>query len=217
MTQITQFFEASPISGNKSNKLVVFLHGYGSNGRDLITLATEFAKVLPSAHFISPNAPFKFEGFINDGYQWFSLANDDPKLIYPQIIEANNILDQFINLQLKKFDLNHQDVVLIGFSQGSMMSMYNGLRSENKFGGIVAYSGKLIVPTLLGEEVKSKPSICLVHGTHDSVVPYINMIEAKDLLEKMKVPNEAHSIEGLDHGINFDGIKIGKNFLEKIV
>ena len=217
MAQITKFFEAAPISGNKPDKLVIFLHGYGSNGKDLIGLATEFAKVLPNAHFISPNAPFEFEGFIHDGYQWFSLSSYDPELIYPQIIEANNILDQFINLQLKRFNLEHKDLILTGFSQGSMMSMYNSLRSGDKFGGILAYSGKLILPTSLGEVIGSKPRMCLVHGTHDSVLPHDHMIEAKDLLEKIEVPHEVHSIEGLDHGINSSGIKIGMSFLEKIV
>ena len=216
MVKITQFFESVPISGKNPDKLVIFLHGYGSNGKDLIGLATEFAKILPNAHFISPNAPFEFEGLIHDGYQWFSLANYDPKSIYPQIIEANNILEQFINSQLKKFDLSHKNLILVGFSQGSMMSMYNSLRSKDKFGGILAYSGKLILPTLLGEIIGSKPQMCLVHGTHDSVVPHAHMIEAGDLLEKIEVPHEIHSVNGLDHGINSHGIRIGMSFLEKI-
>lgn len=216
VAQITHFHERAPLSGHKPDKLVIFLHGYGSNGHDLIGLAAEFAKVLPNAHFISPNAPFIFEGFIHDGYQWFSLATYDPKIIYPQIIEANNILDQFIKDQLQRFDLQRKDLILIGFSQGSMMSMYNSLRSQDKISGILAYSGKLILPTMLGETIKSKPQICLIHGTHDSVLPHDHMLEAHNVLEQLQIPIESHSIEGLDHGINSYGIKLGMNFLEKL-
>jgi phospholipase/carboxylesterase len=182
----------------------------------LIGLAHEFAKVLPNAHFISPNAPFEFEGLTIDGYQWFSLTNYDPKVLFPQIIQANDILDQFIEFELKKLGLGYKDLILIGFSQGSMMSMYSSLRAKEKIGGVLAYSGRLILPTDLGEMIYSKPSICLVHGTHDSVVPHYNMLEAQKLLEKLEVPLEAHSVDGLDHGINNYGIKVGMSFLEKL-
>ena len=211
-----QFFEAQPLSGKEPTNLVIFLHGYGSNGRDLLGLSLEFAKILPDAQFVSPNAPFDFEAPIDYGYQWFSMINTDPNIIFPKIIEANNILDQFIESQLERFSLQYKDLILVGFSQGSMMSMYNSLRRKEEIAGVIAYSGKLILPTDLSESINSKPRICIIHGKNDMVVPFENMIHAESLLRKLNIPHEVHAIEGLEHTINFKGISIAKEFLEKI-
>jgi phospholipase/carboxylesterase len=210
-----QFFETKPVSGNKPKNLVMFLHGYGSSGQDLIGLAPEFAKTLPDAQFISPNAPFSLENAYYPGYQWFSLSNYDPKIISPQIIKANDIVDEFVSEQLQRFSLNFDNLFYIGFSQGSMMAMYNSLRAKQKAAGVVAYSGKLILPTNLGESVNSKPPICLIHGTQDQVVPFDNMIEAKRVLNELGNPFEAHEIPGLQHSIDRKGIDLAKKFIAK--
>src|SRR5690606_10003913 len=192
MSKSLQFFEAKPISAQDPKNLVIFLHGYGSNGKDLISLSSEFSKILPDAQFISPNAPFDFESpFVSYGYQWFSMVNADPNILYPKIIEANNILEQFIKSQLERFSLKYQNLILIGFSQGAMMAMYNALRAKEIMAGVIAYSGKLILPTELSEEINSKPRICLIHGKADNVVPFKNMIEAESILKKLEIPYEA--------------------------
>ncbi|MDA0902377.1 MAG: dienelactone hydrolase family protein [Proteobacteria bacterium] len=216
MTNKLQFFEAGPSFGKAPQQLVIFLHGYGSNGRDLLSLTNEFCEVLPNAHFISPNAPFDFEAPIDYGFQWFSLLSSDPKAIFPQIIQANDILDEFIKSQLKRFSLQYKDLILVGFSQGSMMAMYNSLRSKEEIGGLVAYSGKLILPSDLSEEVNSKPKMCLIHGTDDQVVPFEHLQRAGSLLKDLKVKHETHSIKGLGHTIDMKGIDIAKKFLSKL-
>lgn len=212
-----QFFEELPISGSKANQLVLLLHGYGSNGQNLITLAHEFARVLPDAHFISPNAPFKLDNNLYEGYQWFSLSNYDPQIIFPQIIKANDIIDQFIKQQLERLSLQYNNLIVIGFSQGSMMAMYNSLRAKEKVAGIVSYSGRLILPTTLNDKINSKPPICLIHGTKDIVVPFDNMTFAVKILEELQIPFEAYAIEGLEHQIDSKGIRLAKKFLEKIL
>ena len=211
-----QFFETENASGNKPDNLVIFLHGYGSNGQDLLSLSHEFAKILPDAHFISPNAPFDLEIPISFGYQWFSLLSTEPAIIYPKIIQANNILDKFIQSQLERFNLEYKDLIMVGFSQGSMMAMYNCLSTKQPAKGVVAYSGRLILPTDLGEKINSKPRICLIHGTLDSVVPFDNMLIAKSHLEKLHIPFESHAIEGLEHSINAKGIAIAKRFMNSL-
>ncbi len=216
MSKELEFFELHTLSKEKPKKLMVFLHGYGASGEDLIDLAKEFKHILPDAHFVSPNAPFDLEHPFAQGYQWFSLSNYDPQFLYPQILEANRILDDFINLQLERFNLTHQDLILVGFSQGAMMAMYNSLRNHNQSAGIIAFSGKLILPTMLGEAVKSKPKICLIHGKNDEVLPFYNFLEAKDLLESIEIPVESHALEGLGHGIDHHGIRIGKQFLQNL-
>ena len=211
-----EFFEIVPLSKEKPKKLMVFLHGYGASGEDLIDLAKEFKHIQPDAHFVSPNAPFDLEHQFSAGYQWFSLASYDPQIIYPQILEANRILDIFIESQLQRFGIDYQDLILVGFSQGAMMAMYNSLRNAKQNGGIIAYSGKLILPTWLGEQIKSKPKICLVHGKEDLVLPFDNFLEAKKMLEQEQIPFEHHALDGLGHGIDHHGIRIGREFLKGI-
>ncbi len=214
MTKELEFFELQTLSKEKPKKLMVFLHGYGASGKDLIGLAKEFRDILPDAHFVSPDAPFDLEHPFSSGYQWFSLGSYEPHTLYPQILEANRILDIFINSQLQRFALDYEDLILVGFSQGTMMAMYNSLRNKKQNAGIIAYSGRLILPTMLGETIESKPRICLIHGKEDDVLPFDHFLEAQKLLQTMKIPVESHALEGLGHGIDHRGIKIGKQFLK---
>ena len=216
MTKELEFFEMSPLSKENPKKLMIFLHGYGASGKDLIGLAKEFQYAIPTAHFISPNAPIKIDHTFGVGYQWFSLDNYDPTILYPQIMRANQALDKFIASQLNRFSLTYQDLFLTGFSQGSMMAMYNSLRNSNQNAGLISYSGRLILPTTLGESIKSKPKICLVHGTNDDVLPFSDFLEAKKQLQNLEIPVESYSLEGLGHSIDNHGIKIGREFLANI-
>ncbi|MFT6332476.1 MAG: phospholipase/carboxylesterase [Lentimonas sp.] len=212
-----EFFEREPLSKQKPKKLIIFLHGYGSSGDNLIGLSKEFEKAAPDAHFISPNAPFSLNyPMMMGGYQWFPLDNRDPKVMYPKVLEANEILDAFISSQLNKFELTRKDVILIGFSQGSMMAMFNGLKNEEQGSGIIAYSGRLILPSWLGCEIKSKPKICLIHGKDDEVVTFDNFLEAKKILTTEQIPFEDHALNNLGHSIDFKGVKIAKEFLQNL-
>lgn len=201
--------------------LVIFLHGYGSNGEDLLSLCNEFSNILPEAHFISPNAVQPWEGGFPGCYQWFSLNSGfDSKGIEemaPDIKKSSNILSDFIDEQLVRFSLTRENLFLIGFSQGAMMSMHQGLTSKEKLAGIVAFSGKLASPDLLGEELSSKPEICLIHGESDPVVPFDYFLKAKDILEEHNFSFEAHSIPNLEHSIDLQGIEYAQNFIKKII
>ncbi|MFT6077766.1 MAG: phospholipase/carboxylesterase [Myxococcota bacterium] len=214
--QELQFFEKPPLSAAKPKKLIVFLHGYGSSGEDLIALARDFSRDVPDAHFVSPNAPFPLEGSVFGGYQWFSLANRDPQIMYPQVLEANRILDIFLDSQLKRFDLTYSDLILVGFSQGAMMAKYSAIRNPSKINGVISYSGRLILPKLLGENESSKPKICLIHGKDDDIVPFDCFLEAKEILTKEQIPFEDHALDGLGHGIDHRGLRIGKKFLSQL-
>ena len=215
MTRELEFFEIQPLSKEKPKKLMVFLHGYGASGRDLIDLSNEFKHSIPNAHFVSPDAPFDLD-YSGGGYQWFSLNSYEPNILYPQILEANHILDIFINAQLQRFNLGYKDLILVGFSQGAMMAMYSSLRNNQQNAGTISYSGKLILPTTIGENIKSKPKICLIHGKKDNILPFDNFLEAERLLQTLEVPYESYGLEGLGHGIDHHGIRIGKQFLQKL-
>ena len=217
MKEINKFFEYGSKSLAGPKNLVVLLHGYGSNGEDLISLAHDFAGILKDTHFIAPNAPMELINPYYKAYQWFEILNRDPQVIYPQIIAANNILDNFIKAQLERFNLGYENLILMGFSQGAMMSLYNSLRQKDKIAGVVAFSGKLISPIDLGEKIQSKPPLCLIHGDLDDVVTFDNFLEAKENLAKMEFDFEAHEIKNLGHSINLVAVKKAKDFLSKII
>ena len=218
MSQL-KFFEHA---GSQNPKyLVIFLHGYGSNGENLVNLYHEFELVLPQAHFIAPNAPEPWEGGFPDSYQWFSLSSGfERKNLQDMVVDikrSNKILQSFIDAQLKRFSLQPQNLFLVGFSQGAMMSMYHGLVMPHKPAGVISYSGKLVLPEMLGEKITSRPEICLIHGEADSVVPFESMIEAEDLLKEHKLAFESHAIPHLDHSIDIAGILAGQRFIKKLI
>jgi phospholipase/carboxylesterase len=216
MTQL-QFVEHAAAQNPKY--LVIFLHGYGANGENLLSLSHEFAHVLPEAHFISPNAPQAWEGGFPDAYQWFSLYRGfDYKSIVemiPDVKKATKILGSFIDAQLERFSLTYKNLFLVGFSQGGMMSMYQGLTSPEKPAGIISFSGKLVLPEMIGEKTTSKPEFCLIHGEADSVVPFENFHQAQKIFTEQDIKFESHSMPHLDHAIDIHGVKAAQNFIKK--
>jgi len=214
-----KFYEYSDSKNPKY--LVIFLHGYGANGENLLSLSYEFKHILPEAHFISPNAIHPWEGGFPDAYQWFSLYSGSERKplqnIAAEIKSANKILTKFIDEQLLRFKLTADKLFIVGFSQGAMMSMYQGFIKPEKPAGIVAFSGRVILPEMLGEKIISKPEICLIHGEVDSVLPFENFIEAKKLLTAEKISHEAHSFPHLDHSIDIHGVRVAQNFIKKLL
>jgi phospholipase/carboxylesterase len=199
--------------------LVIFLHGYGANGENLITLAHKFQHVLPQARFIAPNAFESWEGGFPHCYQWFSLKNGTGKenlaATASSIRNANKMLADFIDAQLALVNLEIKNLFLVGFSQGAMMAMYQGLSRDQKPAGIISFSGKVILPSMTGEKIASKPEICLIHGESDSVLPFENFVEAKKILQAAEIPFESHAISNLDHAIDIHGIGKAQNFIKK--
>jgi phospholipase/carboxylesterase len=214
-----KFFENSNTKTPKY--LVVFLHGYGANGENLISLSREFSHVLPEAHFISPNAIEPWEGGFPGCYQWFSLSNGFERKamahMAADIIRSNQIFKNFLKTQLNRFNLTTKNLILVGFSQGAMMATYQGLISDEKPAGIIAFSGKVILPEMLGQKTINKPNICLIHGESDSVVPFENFLEGEKLLKQEQISFESHAIANLDHSIDMRGIKAAQGFIKTII
>ena len=210
------------VGATKSPKfLVILLHGYGANGENLIELANEFQPIIQDAYFIAPNAIEPWEGGFPNSYQWFSLYAGVERsalaVLAPKIKNANKILLKFIEEQLRRFNLSYENLILMGFSQGSMMAIYQGLIMPQKIAGIISFSGKVVEPIGVGDKIISKPNICLIHGTQDSVLPFANFNEAQIILNQYQVPFEAHAIHNLDHTIDIRAIRIAQNFVKKIV
>ena len=206
-------------SGASPQQLVILLHGVGSEGDDLIELAPYFQKVLPDAYFIAPNAPFAFDMAppgLQAGHQWFSLQDMTPAARLAGTQTTAPIVDAFIDAQLAATGLADDKLALIGFSQGTMMSLYVGLRRANRMAGILGYSGMLVGPELLADAIKSRPPVILVHGDADEVVPIEALAAAVEGLEAAGVEVQHYTCSGLGHGLDDDGIRLGMGFLADI-
>ena len=214
-----QYFLNSDQPNFQPKKMVIMLHGYGSNAKNLLELAQFLA--LPEVIFISVNATNNWEGGFFDSYQWFSLYHQNGQRkqlpeIASQIKEANLQLANFVADQLKKWQLNYADLVLLGFSQGAMMASYQGFTLPQQVAGVLSYSGKIILPTLLQQPILHKPKTCLIHGKQDSVVSFDNFLEAKEILTQLNVSYQDFAFDNLDHSIDKNGIAVGKNFLQAV-
>ena len=161
--------EAGPTSGGPAKQLIVFVHGFGADGNDLISLGQYFAQVAPDAAFISPNAPYRCDGS-PFGYQWYDVWMQDRDERLAAIRSTAAIFDNFINQQLQRHGLTEKDLVLVGFSQGTMMSLFTAPRRAHAVAGIVGYSGRMEAPDLLKEEIQSKPPVVMVHGDSDELL-----------------------------------------------
>lgn len=201
-----------PLGGRKPEQLVIMCHGVGSDGDDLIGLAPYFQKVLPGARFVSPHAPYNFDG-APSGYQWFSLQDMSLETRNKGTRASAPILDAFIDEQLAACGLEDKDLALVGFSQGTMMSLHVGLRRAAPCAGIIGYSGMLIDPDSLGSEIASKPPVLLCHGQSDDVVPFDFMPAALEVLRQAGVSAEGLARPGLGHGLDDDSVKAGMFFL----
>ena len=207
--------EFPPISGKKAKQLVILLHGLGANGLDLFSLTHYFTQVLPDAHFISPNAPFKHP-MVPMGYQWFDIESWDEDYVYNGIKIAAPILENFIATNLEKLSLDYKDLLLIGFSQGAMMSLHVAPRLAKSIAGVIGFSGALVKPTALVKEVRSKCPILLVHGDQDQVINYIELEKATDVFKELNFAVTTCTELGVAHTIGQTGIEDANRFMKNI-
>jgi phospholipase/carboxylesterase len=205
-----------PASGGRPSRLVILLHGLGADGNDLIGLAPHWAPLLPTAEFLSPNAPFPCD-MAPYGYQWFSAQDRSPAAVLAGVRAAAPFLQAFIDDALAERGLDDADLALVGFSQGTMMSLFVGLRRAKPVAGIVGFSGRLLSPEILAEELRSRPRMLLVHGTDDPLVPYESLAIAEAALEGAGVPVETLTCDGIGHSIDENGLRRGGLFLKDVL
>jgi phospholipase/carboxylesterase len=203
-----------PVAGDKPGRLVILLHGRGSDGEDLLDLQRFWGRLVPQAEFISPNAPFPSE-MAPRGYQWLSTRDRDPDSVLAGVRATAPSLDAFIDEELQKRGLSESDAALVGFSQGAMMALYVGLRRARPFAGIIGYSGRPVAAHLLAEELRSYPPVLLVHGTDDTSVPFPSMTQAETDLRAAGVPVETLACVGTGHSIDQEGLLRGGLFLQQ--
>lgn len=202
----------APASGGAPKQLVIFAHGYGADGNDLIGLGAQWQQVLPDAAFVSPDAPEPCAGSPM-GRQWFPITRLDPNEYWNGVTQAAPILDAFIDQELGRAGLTMSDLALVGFSQGTMMSLHVGLRREQAPAAIIGYSGTLAGPERLEEGLRCKPPVLLVHGDQDELIPVAALHVASQALGAAGISVRWHVSEGVGHGIDGMGLALGAEFL----
>lgn len=204
-----------PASGRPARKLVVFLHGYGANGDDLIDIGRHWARALPDAAFASPHAPQPCPG-APMGRQWFHLTMRDPSEFWRGVSDARPALSDFLDAELARLRLTDADLALVGFSQGTMMALDAAPRRENRIAGVVGYSGRLAGPEHLAAEARQKPPVLLIHGDCDEVIPVQALHATANALGAAGFSAEWHVRPGLGHGIDPEGLLLGAQFLHRV-
>ena len=214
MTRILNAKRKPPESGT-TKSAVIFLHGYGADGADLLGLADPLAPHLPDTAFHAPDAPERCTG--NPfGFQWFPipwLDGSSEEQAAAGMAAAVDDLNAYIDSVIADEGLEPGKVALIGFSQGTMMSLHVALRRAGELAGVVAFSGRLVVPERLMTEITVKPPVLLIHGDADPVVPFDDMRKAAEALVEAGVETYAHVMKGTGHGIAPDGLGVALNFL----
>lgn len=191
----------------KARALVVFLHGLGADGNDLISLAPLLESVLPETAFVSPHAPYPCD-MAPMGRQWFSLQERDPDVLMAGVRSAEPLLNAFLDQELKAHGLSDDRLALVGFSQGTMTALHTALRRPRACAVVVGFSGALLKPEVLGEEIASRPPVLLVHGEADEVVPFAALPVAEKAMELNGIPVAAYARPGLGHGIDNEGLQL---------
>lgn len=209
-------YRFGPLAATKPRQLVVLLHGLGSDGQDLISLAPLLAQGLPNALFVSPDAPYPCD-MAPMGHQWFSLQEWTEEAMLKGVEAVRPLVDNFLDKLLKSTGLTDSDMALVGFSQGTMTSLYVGPRRKNACAGVLGYSGALLGGKGLATESIHKIPTCLIHGDYDTVVPVTAWHQASETLRKNDFPVEGEVLPGLAHGIDERGIAAGLAFLRKIL
>jgi phospholipase/carboxylesterase len=209
----------APRSRGPARQLVIFLHGYGADGNDLIELGRAWQNLLPDAAFVSPHAPEPC-GQAPPGRQWFPLTFRDKNERWIGVNKATSALQHFIGEELKRNNLAGSALALVGFSQGSMMALHVGLRRAERPAAIGGYSGLFVLPDgsepeAVAGEIKVRPPILLIHGDHDDLIPAQALFLSAQYLSALEIPTEWHMSAGLGHGIDQEGLRHGGEFLAK--
>lgn len=212
MSKIVNGASLKPRSGTAPKKIVLLLHGFGSSGTDMISLAPQWQEALPDTLFLAPHAPQRCR-VMGAGYQWWGLSGFAPSALAAGAASAAPAIDAFIDRKLAQYELTEADLALVGFSQGAMMALHVGLRRPRAVAAIVGYSGMLAGTLGLAHDASPKPPVLLVHGTADPVVPIAALHMSESELKRLGVDVTTHISYGVGHSVDPVGLRLGRDFI----
>ena len=203
-----------PLSKNKPQQAIILCHGYGGGGQDISALAINWQRFLPDVIFLCPNAPEVCA--VNPlGYQWFDLTSEKEEVILEKSLIAEEKLNIFLDQVSDNLQLESSNLALVGFSQGSMISIQIGLKRKKQINCLIGYSGKVINQKHLSSNINSKPKIFLMHGENDTIVSPTYLLEAKEYLKKSGINVKTKIFKNCEHHIPVEGTSLGLAFLKK--
>lgn len=213
LVKIVNGASLKPRSGGAPKKIVLLLHGFGSSGTDMISLAPQWQDTLPDTLFLAPHAPQRC-GMMGAGYQWWGLSGFAPSALAAGAASAAPAIDAFIDRKLAQYELTEADLALVGFSQGTMMALHVALRRPKAVAAVVGYSGMLAGTAALADHL-AKPPVLLVHGTTDPVVPIAALHMSESELKRLGVDVTTHISYGVGHTVDPVGLRLGREFVAK--
>ena len=203
-----------PLSKEKPKNAVILCHGYGGDGKDISILASYWKAHLTDTIFICPDAPEKCAASTS-GFQWFDLLDQTTEQILSKSLVAEIKLNKFIDEVKEKNNLSANQIAIVGFSQGCMISLQTGIKRKDKINSIIGYSGKIINTDHLGKNIISRPNIILMHGDVDQVVPIEGLLEAKNFFIQNDYSIETQIFKNCEHRIPTEGSSLGLHFIKK--
>ncbi|WP_226780732.1 alpha/beta hydrolase [Oceaniglobus trochenteri] len=201
----------------EATAVVVLLHGYGADGADLLGLADPLGPHMPGVAFLAPDAPERCPGNPM-GFQWFPIPWMDGSS--EEEAEAGmrasvDDLNAWLDSVLADEGLSADRMIVVGFSQGTMMALHVAPRRREELAGVVGFSGRLVQPETLADEVVSKMPVLLIHGDADEVVPPESLPAAAEALQEAGIDVYAHIMKGTGHGIAPDGLSVALAFMRE--
>lgn len=212
LSKIVNGASLKPRSGEPPKKIVLLLHGFGSSGTDMISLAPGWQEALPDTLFLAPHAPQRC-GMMGAGYQWWGLSGFAPSALAAGAASAAPAIDAFIDRKLAQYGLTEADLAMVGFSQGTMMALHVALRRPRAIAAVVGYSGMLAGTLGLAHDTLPKPPVLLVHGTADPVVPIAALHMSESELKRLGVEVTTHISYGVAHNVDPVGLRLGRDFV----
>ena len=214
MSKIVNGSSLQPRSGGAPKQIVLLLHGYGSSGADLISLAPHWQDALPNALFLGPNAPHRCSTR-EAGYQWWGLSAFSQEALAAGAASAGPAIDAFLDRKLHQYGLTEAELALVGFSQGTMLALHVGLRRPRQVAAIVGYSGMLVGAAGSVERQVTKPPVLLIHGSADPIVPVAALHHAESKLKRLGIPVATHVAHGVGHSVDPVGMRLGCEFVAR--
>lgn len=196
----------------QADTLMVFLHGYGADGADLLSLAQFYKPLFPNAIFLSPNAPSRMP---HGGYQWFALTDFSQEELWNGVQSAGDVFQNDLDKILETYNIPANRLVLAGFSQGCMLSLYTGLRRKTAPLAILGFSGLMAGGDKALEGVTSKPPVFLAHGDYDTVVPVGCSSHAEQTLKDAGFQTDLCIVAGQGHTIPMEALDRSVAFLKQ--
>ena len=196
--------------------LIIFLHGVGSQGASLTPLLAQWGAELPAITLAAPDAPFAFD-LAPDGRQWFSIRGVTEDNRPERVVTARQAFDDTLQSYISKagFENRLDRVVLVGFSQGSIMALDAAVSGRWPVAGVVAFSGRLASPPFYAPCTGTR--ILLIHGDADPIMPVQEAHGAAQIMTTIGMTVTCDILPDVGHTLTASGVTRAEEFIRTLL